>query len=93
MTKTTNEIDIWTGVIGPENQDMSAPEANAVLRWQFNDRAKQRMEELAVRNGQGTLTVAERAELEAFVHVGQVIAILQAKARLSLQRCSGNGSN
>lgn len=92
MPKTINEIDIWTGVITPNNQDMSAPEANAVLRWEFNDQAKQRMEELATRNGQGTLTEPESEELEAYVHVGQVIAILQAKARLSLQRAGGNGS-
>jgi hypothetical protein len=89
--RTFNEIDIWTGVISPDNHDMSAPDANAVLRWGFNDRAKQWMEQLATRNGQGTLTDVEETELEAYVHVGQVIAILQAKARLSLKRSGGNG--
>ena len=90
--KTINEVDIWTGVISPERQDMAVPEANVVLRWSFNDDAKARMEELANRNGQGELTGAERAELEAYINVGQVIGILQAKARLSLKHSSGSGT-
>lgn len=93
MPKTIREIDIWTGVISPEKRDMSAPEANAVLRWKFGDQANRRMEELATRNGQGKLTEPEKEELEAYVHVGQVIGILQAKSRLSLKRSSGNGSD
>jgi hypothetical protein len=93
MTKTISEIEIWRGVISPDDREMSAAEANAVLGWEFDDRAKRRMDELAMRNGQGKLTESEREELEAWVHVGQVIAILQAKARLSLQRSNGNGSD
>jgi hypothetical protein len=89
VEKTINEIDIWMGVM---NDDMSVPDANAVFGWKFSDRDKQRMEELATRNGQGTLTAPEKEELEAYMHVGQVIGILQAKARLSLKRSSGNGS-
>jgi hypothetical protein len=81
---TTKEIDIWTEVINPQNRDMTEAEAHALLRWQFSDRAKQRMEELATRNGQGTLTTPDKEELEAYMHVGQVIAILQAKARLGV---------
>jgi hypothetical protein len=92
MPRTTNEIDIWTGVISPDEEDMSEAEANAVLRWQFNDCAKRRMEELATRNGQGTISDSEKEELETYAHVGLVIGVLQAKARLALKHSSGNGS-
>ena len=91
-TKSINEVDIWTGIINPDRHDMPAPEANAVLRWAFDDDAKSRMEELANRNGQGELSDSERKELEAYVNVGQVIGILQAKARLSLKHSNGNGT-
>jgi hypothetical protein len=91
--KSINEVDIWTGVISPEKHDMPAPEANAVLRWSFNDDAKSRMDELADRNGQDELSDSEREELEAYINVGQVIGILQAKARLSLKHSSGNGTD
>jgi hypothetical protein len=88
-TKTSSEVEIWAGVITPDQSDMSEPAATTVLGWTFNDEAKQRMEQLAVLNGQGALSDSEREELEAYVNVGQVIAILQAKARLSLKRAGG----
>ena len=91
-TKSISEIDIWTGVISPDRKDMSDSEANAILGWSFNDEAKTRMDELMSRNGRGELTDSEREELEAYNNVGQVIGILQAKARLSLKRSSGNGA-
>ena len=89
--KTVNEVEIWTGVINLDRHDMSVPEANVVLRWAFNDDAKSKMDELAERNGRGELSESEREELEAYVNVGQVVAILQAKARLSLMYIAGNG--
>lgn len=88
--RSVNEVDIWTDVINPDSQDMSVPEANAVLRWSFNNAAKLKMEELAVRNGRGVLSESEMEELEAYVNVGQIIAILQAKARSSLKSSAGN---
>ncbi len=72
---------------------MLPEEARLVLRWSFNDEAKQRMEDLATRNGQGVLSEVEREELEAFINVGQVIAILQAKARLALKHSGENGGS
>ena len=92
VEKTVNEVDIWTGVISPSRPDMPEPSANAILGWSFNDEAKVRMEELANRNDRGEITEAERAELEMYVKVGQVIGVLQAKARLSLKRSSGSGT-
>jgi len=88
--KTLNEIDIWASAIEPAASGMPPADAEAILRWSFNEEAKRRMEELANRNGEGSLSESGHEELEAYVNVGQVIAILQAKARLSLQR-AGNG--
>ena len=89
--RTISEVDIWTDVIIPDGHDMPTPEANAVLGWAFSDDAKVRMQELADRNGHNKLSDSEREELEAYINVGQVIGILQAKARLSLKHSSGNG--
>jgi len=91
-TKTIHEVEIWNGIINPDRHDRSAAEANAVLRWCFNDEAKSMMEALAVRNGRGELSEAERKQPEAYVNVGQVVAILQAKDRLSLKHTGNNGT-
>jgi hypothetical protein len=49
------------------------------------------MHELAVRNQDGRLTVAERNELSNYVNVGHLIALLQSKARKSLKRLTASG--
>jgi len=45
-----------------------------------------RMEELAQRNQKGRLSVGEREELENYVKVGDLLAILHSKARQALKR-------
>ena len=43
---------------------------------------------LANKSSEGTLTPDERQEFEAYVRVGDVLALLKSKARLSLQKRS-----
>ena len=89
--KPITELDVWAEVIAPDNGDMPAEHARAVLQWRFNDAAQRQMNNLADRHNNGELSGAEQEELAAYVHVGQVLAILHAKARLSLKRAGSNG--
>jgi hypothetical protein len=89
---TITELDVWKGVIAPQDGSMPPEQAHAILQWRFDDAAQRRMGKLADKNNAGELSPAERQELEAYVHVGQVIAILQAKARLSLETCGSPGN-
>lgn len=84
------DVDIWKNMLQFGDGVMASDDAKAILRWKFNDAAKSRMGRLADRNNQGKLTESEKEELESYIRVGQVVAILQAQARLSLQR-SSNG--
>ena len=43
--------------------------------------ASRRLEQLAAKCDRGTLTPEERAEYHLFVEVGDLVALLQAKAR------------
>lgn len=48
---------------------------------------------LAAKNRRGKITVAEEAELENFIRVGQTIGILKSKARRTLRsepKANGN---
>jgi hypothetical protein len=47
----------------------------------LDDAAQDRLEESAGRNTEGQLTPEERAELEAWVSVRDLVAILQSKSR------------
>ena len=49
------------------------------------------MMELADKNNRGTLSAAERQEMEKYARVGNFLDLLQAKARLSLKN-GGSGA-
>jgi hypothetical protein len=83
-TSPISEADIFADVIGPDDEKLTPDVAKSILQWKFTDRASRRMSDLADRNNKGTITVAEREELERFLRVGSFINIVQAKARLSL---------
>jgi hypothetical protein len=83
---TMSELDILADVISPDRGDLSAEVAESVLRWKFSDRAIARMNKLARKNQTGKLTQPEREELEKVLRVGDLVNLVQAKARLSLCR-------
>jgi hypothetical protein len=83
-TSSITESEILADVIAPDQGDLAAEVAQSVLRWKFTDRALARMNDLADRNNKGTITAQERQDLEKYLRVGNLINILQAKARLSL---------
>jgi hypothetical protein len=82
---TVTEADILKDVIGTNQGDLPPEVARQVLRWKFAGRAVARMNELADRGNRGTITDAEREELEKYLRVGSLINLVQAKAHLSLK--------
>lgn len=69
--------------LGTPHFDVDA--ARAVLRLGFSDEQQQRMLSLADKGNRGTLSQDERAELDRFRRVGNFLALMHAKARLSLR--------
>jgi uncharacterized protein YnzC (UPF0291/DUF896 family) len=80
----TSEADILERVIEPSATGMSAEAAKALLGFRFNESAVARINELAEKNRQGTLTPAERALLERYQRVGNFLNQIHAKARCAL---------
>ncbi len=85
MNTPVTEAEILTEVIGPNRPGLSPDTARAILELRFNETAREKMNRLAAKNNQGTLTEAERMEMENYVRVGTFLDLMQAKARLSLQ--------
>jgi hypothetical protein len=79
------EAEILAEVIPPDRPGRSPESARAILELRFNETAREKMSRLASKNNQGTLTEAERVEMEKYVRVGTFLDLMQAKARLSLQ--------
>jgi len=85
---TTTEAAIWERLIRPEHSDFSPEAARSILRFNFAQNDRKRMHQLALKNQAGKLTVADRAELDGFCHVGMVLDLMRAKARRSLKRAA-----
>ena len=59
------------------------------LPVQADEELQQRVEELACKANEGTLTAEEQSEYEAYVDAGDIVATLQAVARKTLQAVAG----
>jgi hypothetical protein len=79
---TITEADILAQVIHPDQPGLPRELARAILDLRFDQAAVERMNELAEKNRQGTLTDAERADMEKYLRVGNFLNLMQAKARL-----------
>jgi hypothetical protein len=65
---------------------LSPEKADAIVSLAFSPDDEARMRELMDRNNQGTLTQAERDEMEGFRRVGTLLGILQTRARITLTK-------
>ena len=61
--------------------------ARHVLRLGFSEQDKARMHELAVKNQEGRIS-EELQELDNYIKVGDLLAIMQSKARVRLKKSS-----
>jgi hypothetical protein len=78
------EADILAQIIAPDKPGLEAETARAILRLQFNNRARERIRQLLDANNRRDISDDEQAELQKYLRVGQFIDLMQAKARWSL---------
>ena len=81
-------IRVLDRLLEPVSRCLNLEGARALADLEADPAAQARMAELAEKCNEGTLTTEERSEYEACVHAGNLIAILQAQARLRLKPAS-----
>jgi hypothetical protein len=86
------EADIFRRIIDSGNPALTPEAARALLQLDFTDADQARMEELARKSNAGELTPDERSEFEGYVFVGDVLGMLQSRARLALQKYSSSAA-
>jgi hypothetical protein len=74
---------ILTRLIKPKEKVPQAA-ARVFLKIDFDERDRERMHELAVKNQNDELTQAEEAELQSYLRLGLFLDLIHAKARGSL---------
>ncbi|MCI0358283.1 MAG: hypothetical protein L0211_07355 [Planctomycetaceae bacterium] len=91
MTTTSSPADVdWESeilsrVIDPDSPTFSVDASRAIIALGFDKADLARMNSLAESGRQGQLSPEENAELEAYLLVGRFLALIQAKARVSLR--------
>lgn len=82
----TSEAAIFSRVLEPDKATLSPEAAASLLKLDFSQADRDRMNTLSEKAQAGTLTAAEDRELENFIHVNHLLTIIQSKARRSLQK-------
>ena len=78
ITVPDNEVAIWTRLLRPDRDDLAPETARFFLGLSFDERDRNRMHELAVKNQDGELSSAEEIELRDYRRVGMQLDILRA---------------
>lgn len=89
ITDTITESEVLNQLVTDEQPGFSKEAARAILSLRFGPAAIKRMNELAEKNRQGTLSETDRAALEMYLRVGGFLNIVQAKARVCLSAMAG----
>ena len=93
ITSQNTEAAILARLIQIEQQELSRGAAEYLLSIRFGDRDTARMNELSELARQGKLTGEDQAELDSYMHVGNLLAVMQSKGRRALQREADNRAN
>ena len=88
-TNRTSEAAIFARLWETANGELSAVLARHILKLGFPEHDKARMHELVVKNQESRISPAEKEELDSYVKVGDLLAILQSKARKLLKKTKG----
>jgi len=82
----TSDTAILSRLIRPEDDNLPAEAAEALLFIRFDARDLDRMHELAEKNQEDRLSPAERSEMENYCRVSFLLDLLHSKARRSLKK-------
>jgi hypothetical protein len=85
MTKTTNGR-VLERILSPVTASLNDEAARKLVGLKADRKVQARVAELASKCNEGELSADERGEYEAYVMAGELVAFLQASARLQLAR-------
>jgi len=91
LLSPNSEAAIWARLMEARKNELSPEAAEYLLSITFPETDRKRLEQLAERSAAGTLTDEERAEYDSYLHIGNLLAVMQSKARVALRRKPENG--
>lgn len=88
-TEQNSEAAIFARIIDADAIEITPEVARYLLAMQLPDADKDRVNELSASARAGSLTAAEQAELDSYLHVGSLLGIMQSRARRILRDVGG----
>jgi hypothetical protein len=89
LASHNTEAGILARLIQTRRDDLSRDAANYLLSLRFDDTDISRMNELSEMARLGALATADAAELDSYIHVSNLLAVMQSKARQALRALEG----
>lgn len=83
---TSSMAEIFSRLWNARGRALTPDVAEYVLRISFPPSDRKRNQQLAAKNQRGRITDSELTELSNYVEVGDMIALMQSKARQALKR-------
>ncbi len=83
---SNDEPAIWARLMKARREHLAPEVAEYLLSLDFDESDRVRMMELASRSEAGELTAEEKAELDSYLHIGNLLTVMQSKARVALRR-------
>jgi hypothetical protein len=82
----TGDAAVLARLIRPNDDNLPAAEAKALLNIRFDSHELDRIHELVTKNQDDVLTPTEKADLESYLRVSAFVDLMHAKARRSLKK-------
>lgn len=86
LLSPNSEAAIWARLMQAQRAELPSEAAVFLLAIDFDEGDRRRMQQLAERSQAGTLTAEEQTEFDGYLHVGNLLAVMQSEARLALRR-------
>ncbi len=85
VISSNTEASILARVFQSENQTLTPDLARYLLSMRLPSADEERVNELSAKARAGALTEPEEQELDSYLHIGWMLAIVQSKARQLLK--------
>jgi hypothetical protein len=85
-TNPNTEAAILTRILRAEDHEITPDVARFLLSMKLSKTDGERVNQLSSKARSGSLTEAERQELESYLHIGTLLGVMQSKARRLTQR-------
>lgn len=86
MKRRNGSTALLERLLEPVSRSLNAEAAKELIKLKADAKTQARVDELARKCNEGELTPSEKSEYERYVTAGNLVAILQAKARLMLSK-------